>query len=214
MTGESLTTAPANTQHKNARIARVPPIAHLRLRGNRSRNGPIRGATIANGSIVNSKNDATCPSASSVGTVKKRVPASDTAMAASPAALNACGASKRESPLSPAPWAWVKRRGGLLAPRLALPMPLPVATATRAVAWAARPAVSGTLRVRDAPALLARRATGPADAPAGRRGHPRWRLGRPSDCRHVGRAVTGVVGLGVGLIVAGGYRAIGRRVLR
>src|SRR5690625_7156886 len=99
MTGESLTTAPANTQHKNARIARVPPIAHLRPRRNRSRNGPIRGATIADGSIVNSKDDATCPRASSVGTVEKRVPASETAMAASPAVLDACRSGKRESPL-------------------------------------------------------------------------------------------------------------------
>src|SRR5665811_1581953 len=61
---EPETTASASTQQQNARMARVPPIAQRRPRRNRSRNGPMRGATIANGNIVSNRNEATSPRAS------------------------------------------------------------------------------------------------------------------------------------------------------
>ena len=70
----------------------------------------MSGATNANGSIVSTRNSATWPLACSVGMVKKRVPARETAMAASPAVLKACSSSRRARPLSPAPPACVKRR--------------------------------------------------------------------------------------------------------
>ena len=62
-TVDSVTTALASTQHRNARIAIVAPIAQRRPWLNRSRNGPISGATIANGSIVSPRNSATWPRA-------------------------------------------------------------------------------------------------------------------------------------------------------
>ena len=103
-------TASASTQHRNARSAIVAPIAQRRPWPNRSRNGPIRGATTANGSIVRPRNSATWPRAWSVGTWKNSVPASEIATAASPAPLNACSSMSRDRPLSPAPSAWVARR--------------------------------------------------------------------------------------------------------
>ena len=95
---------------RNARIAIVAPIAHRRPCANRSRNGPISGATIANGSIVRPRNSATCPRASPVGTWKNRVPASEMATAASPAVLNTCISISRERPERPAPSALGGRR--------------------------------------------------------------------------------------------------------
>ena len=76
----------------------------------RSRNGPISGATIANGSIVSPRNSATWPRASPVGTWKNSVPASEIATAASPAVLKTCSWISRDSPVSPAPSASVARR--------------------------------------------------------------------------------------------------------
>ena len=88
----------------------MPPIAQRRPWLNRSRNGPISGATIANGSIVSPRKSATWPRASPVGTWKNSVPASEIATAASPAVLNACISISRDSPESPAPSARVARR--------------------------------------------------------------------------------------------------------
>ncbi len=87
-------TASAISQHRKARRAMVPPIAHRRPWLNRSRKGPSRGATIANGSIVRPRKSATCPRASP-GWAKNRVPASEMATVASPAALNACSSISR-----------------------------------------------------------------------------------------------------------------------
>ena len=56
---EPSSTDDARTQQRNARSAIVPPIAQRRPWANRSRNGPISGATIANGSIVRPRNSAT-----------------------------------------------------------------------------------------------------------------------------------------------------------
>ena len=109
-TDEPPPTASARTQHRKARAANVVPIAQRRPWPNRSRSGPIRGATTANGSIVSPRKSATWPRAWSVGTWKKSVPASEIATAASPAALNACSSISRDSPLWPAPWAWLARR--------------------------------------------------------------------------------------------------------
>ena len=92
---EPVATASASTQHRNARIAMVAPIAQRRPWLNRSRKGPISGATIAKGSIVRPRNIATWPRAWSVGTWKKSVPAREIATAASPAALNACSSISR-----------------------------------------------------------------------------------------------------------------------
>ena len=127
-------TASARTQHRNARVAIVAPIAHRRPWLNRSRNGPISGATIANGSIVRPRKSATWPRAWSVGTWKNNVPASEIATAASPAPLNACSSISRESPVSPAPSAWVARR----ACRTVNPAARPVAPATRRLPSATR----------------------------------------------------------------------------
>ena len=88
----------------------VAPTAHRRPWLKRSRNGPISGATIANGSMVRPRNSATCPRASPVGTWKNSVPASEIATAASPAALKACSSISRDSPESPAPSARAARR--------------------------------------------------------------------------------------------------------
>ena len=107
---EPVTTAEASTQHRKARTAMVAPIAQRRPWLNRSRKGPISGATIANGSIVRPRKSATWPRASPVGTEKKRVPASEIATAASPAVLKACISISRESPESPAPSARAARR--------------------------------------------------------------------------------------------------------
>ena len=87
-------TASAISQHRNARRAIVDPIAQRRPWLNRSRKGPSRGATIAKGSIVIPRNSATCPRASP-GWAKNRVPASEIATAASPAALKACSSISR-----------------------------------------------------------------------------------------------------------------------
>ena len=103
-------TAVASTQQRNARVAMVAPTAHRRPWLKRSRNGPISGATIANGSIVRPRNRATWPRASPVGTWKNRVPASEIATAASPAALKAWSSISRDSPESPAPSARAARR--------------------------------------------------------------------------------------------------------
>ena len=54
---DSVTTASASTQHRKARRAMVAPIAQRRPWANRSRNGPISGATIANGSIVSAEEE-------------------------------------------------------------------------------------------------------------------------------------------------------------
>ena len=92
---ESFSTAPASDQQPSARSAMVAPIAQRRPRRNRSRNGPISGAISANGSIVMPRNSAIWPRASSLGTAKNKVPASEMASAASPAALNACSSISR-----------------------------------------------------------------------------------------------------------------------
>ena len=98
-----LSSTSASTQHRKARRARVTPIAQRRPCRNRSRKGPISGATTANGAMVSSRNWATCGRAWSVGRVKNKVPASDTATAASPAAARNCRCVSRARPLSPAP---------------------------------------------------------------------------------------------------------------
>ena len=74
----------ASAQQRKARTAIVAPIAQRRPCANRSRNGPISGATIANGSIVSPRNSATWSRASPDGTWKNRLPASEIATAASP----------------------------------------------------------------------------------------------------------------------------------
>ena len=69
----------------------------------------MNGATMANGAMVSSRNWATCGRAWSVGRVKNKVPARDTATVASPAAARNCRCTRRASPLSPAPPEVVKR---------------------------------------------------------------------------------------------------------
>ena len=54
-----LSSTSASTQHRKPRSARVTPIAHRRPCRKRSRNGPMNGATIANGAMVSSRNCAT-----------------------------------------------------------------------------------------------------------------------------------------------------------
>ena len=63
----------------------------------------MNSTTTANGAIVSSRNCATWGRAWSVGRVKNNVPASDTATAASPAAVRNCRWTSRARPLSPAP---------------------------------------------------------------------------------------------------------------
>ena len=63
----------------------------------------MKGATIANGAMVSSRNWATWGRACSVGRVKNKVPARDTATMASPAAARNCRCTNRARPLSPAP---------------------------------------------------------------------------------------------------------------
>ena len=93
----------------------MAPMAQRRPWLNRSRNGPISGATTAKGSIVRPRNSATWPRASPEGTWKNSEPASEIATAASPAVLKKCIWISRESPDSPAPsasaarLAWVMR---------------------------------------------------------------------------------------------------------
>ena len=119
---ESVATAVASTQQRNARTAIVAPIAQRRPWLKRSRNGPISGATIANGSIVSPRKSATWPRASPVGTWKNRVPASEIATAASPAALKACSSISRDRPESPAPSARAARRACCTVKRPARPV--------------------------------------------------------------------------------------------
>ena len=87
-------TASAISQQRNARSAIVEPIAQRRPWLKRSRNGPSSGATTANGSMVSPRKSATWPRAEP-GAAKKRVPASEMATAASPAALKACSSIRR-----------------------------------------------------------------------------------------------------------------------
>ena len=101
--GESPVTDVASAQQRKARIDIVAPIAHRRPWANRSRNGPISGATIAKGSIVSPRKSATWPRASPEGTWKNSEPASEIATAVSPAALKKCIWISRDSPDSPAP---------------------------------------------------------------------------------------------------------------
>ncbi len=110
ITSDSSTTSVASTQQRNARSAIVVPIAQRRPWLNLSSTGPINGATIANGSMVRPRKSATWLRASAVGTWKNSVPARLIATAASPAALNAWSSIRRDSPLSPAPSAWLARR--------------------------------------------------------------------------------------------------------
>ena len=54
-----MATASAATRQNRPRTAKVPPIAQRRPCEKRSRNGPISGATTANGSMVRPRNSAT-----------------------------------------------------------------------------------------------------------------------------------------------------------
>src|SRR6476620_10510049 len=137
---DSVVTAVASPQTRNARMAIVAPMAQRRPWLNRSRNGPRSGATIANGSIVSPRNRATWPRASPVGTWKNSVPASEIATAASPAALKACSSIRRDRPESPAPSARAARRAWLTANWPAVPAPRPATRAPRPAAFAPRPA--------------------------------------------------------------------------
>ena len=136
---ESVITAVPSTQQRNARIDIVAPMAHRRPWLNRSRNGPISGATIANGSIVRPRNSATWLRASPVGTWKNSVPAREIATAVSPAALHAWSPISRDSPDSPAPSA----RAARLAWRPAAAPSRPVA---RAAPAAPRPTARAPVR--------------------------------------------------------------------
>ena len=104
------------------------PTAHRRPWLKRSRNGPISGATIANGQHrqAEEQRDLAARLARS-GTWKNRVPASEIATAASPAALKAWSSISRESPESPAPSARVARRVCATANCPAVPAPRPAA---------------------------------------------------------------------------------------
>ena len=129
-------------------MAIVTPIAQRRPWANRSRNGPISGATMANGSIVRPRKSATWPRASPVGTWKNSVPASEIATAASPAALKACSSISRESPDWPAPSASAPRRAWRSVARPSRPV-------TRAAPATPRPATFAPLPTTR-PACLAR----------------------------------------------------------
>ena len=107
--GLSSTTAVASTQARNARVASVVPSAQRRPCRNRSSSGPMSGASSTNGAMVSTRNRATRPRASSVGSAKT-VPASETVSAASPATLTACSSVSRARPVSAAPSASAKRR--------------------------------------------------------------------------------------------------------
>ena len=80
--GLSSTTAVASTQARNARVASVVPSAQRRPCRNRSSSGPMSGASSTNGAMVSTRNRATRPRASSVGSANT-VPASETVRAAS-----------------------------------------------------------------------------------------------------------------------------------
>ena len=56
---ESVATAPASTQQRKARRARVVPMAQRRPCRKRSSSGPMKGASSANGAIVSTRNSAT-----------------------------------------------------------------------------------------------------------------------------------------------------------
>ncbi len=56
---ELFTTALASARQSRPRIAIVDPMAQRRPWAKRSRNGPMSGATIANGSIVSPRKSAT-----------------------------------------------------------------------------------------------------------------------------------------------------------
>ena len=107
--GLSSTTAVASTQARNARVASVVPSAQRRPCRNRSSSGPMSGASSTNGAMVSTRNRATRPRASSVGSAKT-VPASETVSAASPATLTACSSVSRARPVSAAPSASAKLR--------------------------------------------------------------------------------------------------------
>ena len=137
-------TASAATRQHRPRTAKVPPIAQRRPCENRSRNGPISGATTENGSMVSVRNSATGPRALP-GSAKKMVPASEIATAASPAALNAWSSISRASPEPPAPWAWEARRARRSVDEAARLLARPVAATPRRVARSARRPRPGTL---------------------------------------------------------------------
>ena len=207
---DPLLTDEASTQQRNARNAMVAPIAQRRPCANRSRNGPISGATIANGSIVSPRNSATWSRASPEGTWKNRLPASEIATAASPAVLKTCSWISRCRPDSPAPSASDARRAWTTVNLLARAVPRPTERSPRAVAGAggqapahlARPVAGRHRRGRDRdllvrvpPALLVlghapilpraapRPDTTPADRSCLRRDHPRDRRSAPRQGR-------------------------------
>jgi hypothetical protein len=85
-----------------ARPARLPASAQRRPCCNRSSAGPITGATSANGAMVTSRYRATLPRWASEAAAKNSVPASETAIIASPAM---CRALTQNSPVRPVSWA-------------------------------------------------------------------------------------------------------------
>ncbi|MET3962477.1 hypothetical protein ABIE44_002411 [Marmoricola sp. OAE513] len=133
-----------------ARNVMVKPIAHRRPWLNRSRNGPSRGASTENGTIVRTRNSSTGPLAPP-GSAKKIVPASEIATAASPAALKECSSIRRESPESPAPSARAARRASRTAAAAPRPAPRPAASTPRVPAVTPRPAASATRSPRRSP---------------------------------------------------------------
>ena len=104
------TTASASTQHRNARIAIVEPIAQRRPWLNRSRNGPISGATIANGSIVRPRNSATWPRASPVGHLEEQRAGQRDRHRGVAGGVERVQLDQPGQPESPAPSAWEARR--------------------------------------------------------------------------------------------------------
>ena len=134
-------------------MAKVEPIAHRRPWLNRSRNGPISGATIANGSMVRPRKSATWPRASLVAPAKKMVVASEMATAASPAALAACSSISRDSPDCSAPCA----RDARLACRIVYdenrPVTRPMPRRPRPVALAPVPSPRPNALARSAPVV-------------------------------------------------------------
>jgi hypothetical protein len=147
---EPLVIDDASAQQRKARTAIVAPIAQRRPCANRSRNGPIRGATIANGSIVRPRNRATWSRASPDGTWKNRLPASEIATAASPAVLKTCSWIRRCRPDSPAPSASDARFAWTIVNRLARAVPLPRERSPRAVTFVPVASPRPTLRARSA----------------------------------------------------------------
>ena len=126
----------ARLHARNARMPMVAPIAQRRPCPNRSRAGPISGATTANGSIVSPRNSATWPRASPVGTWKNNVPASEIATAASPAALSAPSSISRARPVVSAPSAPAARRAVRKAERPTRPVTRATEATPRPVARA------------------------------------------------------------------------------